>query len=165
MNATCAFAKDLQPLSYRVNSILKHADSKHFEQALLVREAAKRAVPSYAAISAVDPLVYEGREVLVNRMSYLHTDRQDPPWAFAVMAAAGYHKGGYCKLPHLGIRIRFEPGDIILLRGHVVPHEIEDWIGQRITIPHFTHLSMWRAMKNYTVFEGYDLEDPDSEDD
>jgi hypothetical protein len=46
-----------------------------------------------------------------------------------------------------------EPGDIILIRGRVVPHLIEPWTdGQRIAIPHFTHSSLWRAAGNHTVF-------------
>jgi hypothetical protein len=40
----------------------------------------------------------------------------------------------------------------VALRGRVVPHEIEEWVGQRITMPHFTHSSVWRAMGNFTVF-------------
>jgi hypothetical protein len=111
-------------------------------------------VPSYAAIASQDPLVYEGREILVNRQSLLHTDDQDPPWGYAILAAAGYHKGGFVRFPHLGLRVRFEPGDIIAVRGRVLPHEVEGWTGQRITIPHFTHSSMWRAMQNDTVFRG-----------
>src|SRR5882762_6030811 len=71
----------------------------------------------------------------------------------ALLFAFGEHQGGYVFLPHLGLRVRLQPGDVVPLRGRVVPHQIEEWVGQRITIPHFTHSSLWRALGKTSIFE------------
>ena len=35
-------------------------------------------------------------------------------------------------------------GTLILLRGHILPHEVEAWEGgQRVCVAHFTHQSLW----------------------
>ena len=103
------------------------------------------AQPFIRALNGIDILLFEGREFLFNRRSGLHTDRLDPQLGWAVLFALGNFKGGYVHLPHLGLRVRLEPGDMVLVRGRVVKHEIEDWEGgQRIGVPHFTHTSLWR---------------------
>ena len=103
-------------------------------------------VPFSKGLNAVDPLLLEGREILFNRKSGLHNDQSDPHLAWAILLALGNFKGGYIRVPALGLRARLEPGDAIFIRGRVLKHEIEAWSGgQRISIPHFTHTSVWRA--------------------
>ena len=144
---------NLRLLSHRINAILKFADPEHYSQLLVVKAKLEEMIPSYKSLCAIDPVLYEGRELLFNRLSGLHTDSQDPPLAWAILTAFGEFKGGYIFLPNLELRIRLEPGDIVLIRGRVVPHLIEDWTGgQRISIPHFTHSSVWRTVGNHTVF-------------
>ena len=47
--------------------------------------------------------------------------------------------------PQLNLRVCLLPGDFVLIRGRVLEHMIEEWDGgQRISIPHFTHTSLWR---------------------
>jgi hypothetical protein len=152
-NAMCQLIFQLRLLSHRINAFLKFADPDHHAELLKVVEKINALIPSYKSLCAIDPLLYEGREILFNRLSGLHTDSQDPPLGYAILAAFGDFKGGYVYLPNLGLRIRLHPGDVILLRGRVVPHVIEEWDeGQRICIPHFTHSSTWRAAGNNTVF-------------
>jgi len=152
MDATCEVVVDLQILSHRMNACLEYGDPDHYAEAITIRNTTRKQRASHDALSHSDVLVYEGREILYNRQSGLHTDSQDPELSWAVLSALGEHKGGHVFLPNLGLRVRLEPGDIIMLRGRVIPHEIEEWVGQRITVPHFTHSSMWRAMGNKTVF-------------
>jgi hypothetical protein len=45
------------------------------------------------------------------------------------MATLGYHKGGYLVLPELGLHVRLEPGDIVLIKGRMLHHFVEDWEG------------------------------------
>ncbi|KZP27388.1 hypothetical protein FIBSPDRAFT_730851, partial [Athelia psychrophila] len=90
---------------------------------------------------------YEAREILFNIQKEVHVDKQDPPLSWVVDLALGEHKGGHLVLPQLGLRIRLEPGDMIMLRGRMIRHGVEDWTGgQRICMPHFTHSSTWRMM-------------------
>lgn len=144
---------DFRLLSHRINIIIKFADPEHYKELLELKRRIEAMIPSYKTLCAIDPLLYEGREILFNRLSGLHTDSQDPPLAWAILTAFGKFKGGYVFLPHLGLRIRLEPGDIVLIRGRVIPHLIEEWTGgQRISIPHFTHSSLWRTAGLDTVF-------------
>jgi hypothetical protein len=101
---------------------------------------------SLAAWTSVDSLLLEGRELLLNRISGRHRDHQDPKLAYAGLFAAGNFKsGGHIFFPQLNLQVRLLPGDFVLLRGRVLEHEIEAWEGgQRISIPHFTHTSLWR---------------------
>jgi hypothetical protein len=152
MENTCRIVQLLEILSHRINAVLEHADPAHYAEALTLRDLVSKSRSSYAALAEWDVLVYEGREILYNRMSGLHTDSQDPHLGWAILAAFGFHKGGHVYLPNLGLRVRLEPGDVVALRGRVVPHQIEEWVGQRISIPHFTHSSMWKAFEKYSVF-------------
>jgi hypothetical protein len=142
--ATCRLWHELDLLSHRVNTVLKLLDPVFYAKLEKLRELAN-ARPFIQALHEIDVLLLEGREFLFNRKSGLHKDSHDPQLGWAVLFALGNFKGGYVHLPHLGLRVRLEPGDMVLIRGRVVQHEIEDWEGgQRISVPHFTHTSLWR---------------------
>lgn len=148
MKATTELTRRLAIVALRVNHVLKYGDPEHFKAAKELREKARRVLPIYNNLSTEDPLVYEGREVLWNRGSGLHVDKHDPQRSYAILTAFGDFKGGHIRIPHLGLRVRLQPGDCIAFRGRVLPHESEDWNeGQRISIPHFTHSKLWRSMK------------------
>ena len=153
MNATCTITRQLASLSARVNAVLQFGDPEHYAEAVRLRKKLKANIASYNNFATEDLLIYEGREILYNRTSTLHTDSSDPQNGWAILTAFGTFKGGYVRLPNLGLRIRLEPGDAIALRGRVIPHEVEAWDGgQRISIPHFTHSSVWRSMGFTSVF-------------
>jgi hypothetical protein len=79
-------------------------------------------------------------------------DIQDPPLSWAVLVAFEDFTGGGVYIESLGLRIRYRPGDCIAIRGRVVPHEVmDDYQGQRISIPHFTHSDAWKAVGNHAV--------------
>lgn len=153
MNATSLVTRQLAPVSARVNAVIKHGDPEHYSQAVALRAALCEHVPSYRNLSTEDILVYEGREVLYNCRTALHKDIADPPKSYAILMAFGDFTGGHVRIPHLGLRVGLLPGGGIPLRGRVLPHEVELWAGgQRISVPHFTHSSMWRSMCMYSVF-------------
>jgi len=63
------------------------------------------------------------------------------------LVALGDFQGGGSFIPRLNLRMFYQPGTIILLRGHILPHEVEVFSeGQRISIAHFTHESLWREL-------------------
>ncbi|KIM72644.1 hypothetical protein PILCRDRAFT_15949 [Piloderma croceum F 1598] len=126
MDATCRTVQLLEIVSYMVNTFLEHADPEHYKEALALRDLICRARLSYDALADWDVLVYEGREILYNRKSGLHTDSQDPHLSWAILVAAGSHSGGHVHLSHLGLGVRLQPGDMTAIRGRVIPHEIED---------------------------------------
>jgi hypothetical protein len=139
-------------LSRKINETIKHVDPLFFDALSRLRQECvghrpgTGKHPSLTAWTAVDPCLFEGRELLFNRISGLHRDSQDPKLAYAGLYAAGdFKSGGHVSLPQLNLRVRLLPGDFILIRGRVLEHEIEAWEGgQRISVPHFTHTSLWR---------------------
>lgn len=143
--------KGLGPLAYRVNAFLQHADPIHYAEACAIRQQL-RSVASYDALCSLDPLVYEGRELLYNSFFDIHTDSNDAHLTWAILAAAGDFTGGWVSFPHLGIRVRMNAGDMVAVRGRVVPHAVDQWAsGQRICIPHFSHASTWKSVNNNSV--------------
>lgn len=143
---TTHFLKKMKGLSERINEAIRLTDPEFHQSLLQLREAALKKHPIFEALNAIDPLLLEGRELLFNRLSGIHRDSLDPILGWAGLYAAGYYtSGGYLYIPPLKLRIRFQPGDFVLIRGRVVEHAIQEWSGgQRISIPHFTHTSLWR---------------------
>lgn len=139
---------DIPLLGHRVNVLTKTLDPNHYYDAEELKARLSKMYPGYAAIAHLDNLVYDGREILWNVRSELHTDQQDPLFGWAILCLFGDFKGGHLYLPNIGLRIRAEPGDIVFLKGRVVHHLIEDWTGsQQISVPHFTHTSVWKMVK------------------
>jgi hypothetical protein len=145
-SSTAELYRKLDHLSRKVNEAIRLADPIFFDALTQLSKVSKEKHSSLAVWDSVDPLLLEGRELLFNRLSGRHFDSQDPKLAYAGLYAAGnFSKGGYLFFKQLNLRVRLLPGDFVLLRGRVLAHEIEEWEGgQRISIPHFTHTSLWR---------------------
>ena len=78
----------------------------------------------------LDPLLYEGRELLFNRISGTHLDLQDPQLAYAGLYIAGsFVSGGEVFFPELNLKVCALPSGFILLKGRVLLHRIEHWVG------------------------------------
>lgn len=101
------------------------------------------------ALDSIDPLITEGRAIMYNRKTPPHVDRLDPPRSWATMITFGnFTEGGDCYIDRLKLRIRYLPGDAIIIRGRILQHEVEEWgPGQRISIAHFTHSALWKSEK------------------
>lgn len=57
-----------------------------------------------------------------------------------------FTEGGECYIKRLKLRIRYLPGDAIIIRGRILAHEVEEWgPGQRVSIAHFTHTALWES--------------------
>jgi hypothetical protein len=131
-----------------MNEAIRCSDPIHFGHAQELGAHVEWEHVFVHTIGVLDLSVYEGHEVLMNVCSPIHLDKQDSKKSFAGMAALGYHKGGYIVLPELGLHIRLEPGDFVLIIGRMLRHFVEDWEGgQGICIPHFTHYSVSRMMQ------------------
>jgi hypothetical protein len=136
----------MKELSERINETIRLVDPVFFKAITELRQVSSEKHPSLRMWNSQDPLLFEGRELLFNRSSGKHVDSQDPKAAYAGLFAAGnFTSGGVLHIPGLNLRVRLLPGDFVLIRGRVLEHEIEPWDGgQRISIPHFTHTSLWR---------------------
>jgi hypothetical protein len=79
-----------------------------------------------------------------NRQTPLHGDLADPLKSWVVLLVLGKFTKGHLWIPKLQLRLFYEPGTIVIFRGHLLPHEVECWEGgQRVSIVHFTHQSLW----------------------
>ncbi len=142
------FMKESEFISRRLNGILKEIDAKFHEGLGKVREVINK-ISGVATFSGIDPILMEGRSLIFNRETPMHNDNLDCPtgWQF-LLSAGNFTSGGSLYLPHLNLRLRLLPGDLIALRGRVLSHEVEPWIGgQRISMVNFTHESIWDYAK------------------
>lgn len=137
---------DTRFLGHHINFLVQSIDPIFFHNITHLGQKLSSTEPLVKALMAIDVPIFEGREYLYNRQSGLHTDSQDPPGAWAFLVAAGdFKQGGEIRMPQVGLTVRLLPGDAVMIRGRVVEHEILDWSGgQRISLPHFTHTSLWR---------------------
>jgi hypothetical protein len=165
-STTCELYQNLSCLSERVNEAVRLIDPKFHLHLSTLRSVSEQRHPVLKCLNSIDPLLFEGRELLFNRRSQIHRDRQDPPLAYAGLFAAGnFTSGGYLVFPLLGpLRIRLRPGDFSLVRGRILEHMTEEWDGgQRIGIPHFTHTALWRNCGLAHLVSTGTLPDEDSE--
>ncbi|KAG2029772.1 hypothetical protein BDR03DRAFT_1041897 [Suillus americanus] len=110
---------NLSFLNVRLNSALKELDPLQFQAMLALRAALRKKYPYVKAMETIDCLLWEGRSIQYNRQTPLHPDSTDPPKAWVALVAL----------------------------GHILPHEVlafQD--GQRVSIAHFTHESLWTEL-------------------
>jgi hypothetical protein len=133
-------------LSKGVNALLKCIDEPQYEALVELHARACASSGVMRMLSAIDPILMEGRAIMYNRRTPVHADTQDPFRGWAVMITFGeFATGGTLHIPRLSLRIRYLPGDVVVLRGRLLEHEVEEWgLGQRVSIAHFTHESLWR---------------------
>lgn len=146
-STTATGLAEMKSLSLLVNAILNKIDKAQFEALESLHRKVSLRHPVVEALSAIDPLLMEGRAIMFNRKTPEHKDRLDPLRAWATMITFGnFTEGGECYIKRLRLRVRYLPGDAIVIRGRILAHEVEDWgPGQRISIAHFTHTSLWES--------------------
>jgi hypothetical protein len=156
---TAELYRKFHHLSTMINKTIQLVDPRFFNALTQLYKKATKEYAFLAAWGAVDPLLLEGREILLNRISGPHRDQQDPKLGYAGLFAAGsFTSGGSLFFSQLNLRVRLLPGDFVLLRGRVLEHEIEAWEGgQRISIPHFTHTSLWRTFGLHGLVDTFPL--------
>ena len=137
----------MKTLSLLVNTILEKIDKNQFDALVTLQAKICQCYPVVAALSSIDPLIMEGRAIMFNRKTPLHTDRLDPFHAWATMITFGnFSEGGEYYINCLKLRICYLPGDVIIIHGRVLAHEVEEWgVGQHISIAHFTHTALWES--------------------
>ena len=139
-----ALRRNLFASSIRINSILKHIDPKQHQALEVLGKAVHKKYAFAQALDSIDPLLFEGRAIMWNRQTVLHGDTTDPIRAWVALFVLGKFKKGFLVFPRLNLRLSYEPGTIVFLRGHILPHEVEAWEGgQRVSVVHFTHQSAW----------------------
>ncbi|KAF8220968.1 hypothetical protein L208DRAFT_1061082, partial [Tricholoma matsutake] len=133
-------------LSNGINAILEYVDKVQYDSLCCLMEAMSKDNPMVKMMLSIDPLVMEGCAIMYNHQTPEHSDTKDPLPAWAVMITFGkFVVGGCLFVQRLCLCIQYLPGDVIVIRGRLLPHEVEEWgLGQRISIAHFTHKSLWK---------------------
>ncbi|KAI5895948.1 uncharacterized protein SCHCODRAFT_02663830 [Schizophyllum commune H4-8] len=140
----CNLMRDLRLISDPVEAVLRAVDPAQYVAMQDLRLRLEGACAYLRGLNAIDPIPFMGRIVVFNRQTPAHNDKRDPANAWTCIVAAGDFRGGSLRISNLNLTVRLEPGDAVMLRGHVLMHEVEDWEGsQRISIVHFTHQSLW----------------------
>jgi hypothetical protein len=95
-------------------------------------------------IYVIGPLLQEGQAIMLNPQTLQHADQTDPLNTWVTLIMLGEFTGRHLFIPCLNLRLLYEPGAIIMLRGHCLPHKVEAWEGvQQVSIVPFTHKSLW----------------------
>lgn len=142
----CNAVMELGLLSHRINMLYDAIDPTQFNALVELMNLVKKEFSHVAALSKIDPLVMEGRAIMFNRMTPNHPDSLDPPRGWAFLAILGNFTEGKIYIRRLGLRMRYIPGDVVAIRGKILEHEVEAWVGgQRISIAHFTHQTLFEA--------------------
>ncbi|KAG2128964.1 uncharacterized protein EDB93DRAFT_1108849 [Suillus bovinus] len=139
-------------LFYRVNVPMKSVDPTYYQDAQELKKHLIDLHPAYASLTQKDILVYDGLEVLWSVWSQIHCDPQDPTFSWAALCIfINTFTGGELYMPNVGLWVCMQPGDIVLIKERVVRYCIEEWTGeQQISIPIFTHTSVWKIVKEFT---------------
>lgn len=136
--------QDMGLASHRINEVLCLLDPLAYDSHTTLR---KKLVSMYAHVksrAAISPLLFQGQSYIYNRQTPNHFDRKEPKASWTPLFTAGLYTGGYLRIRGLGLRMWFGPGACIFLRGGLCPHEVEPFEGgQRISIAHFCHQSVW----------------------
>jgi hypothetical protein len=130
-----------------MNAALSFIDPDAHRAHLKLREELVKTYPHARGRAVIDPSLFLGRSVIYNRQTPNHFDRRDPITGWTPLVVFGRFTGGSLHIRRLGIRMSFLPGTCIWIRGRVLAHEVEVFEGgQRVSIAHFCHQSVWDAM-------------------
>ncbi|KAF8607077.1 hypothetical protein BDV93DRAFT_519987 [Ceratobasidium sp. AG-I] len=97
------------------------------------------------ALSVNNPVVLVGCAFIFSRSTPLHFDHKEPPEGWAILVVLGDCTTGMLAIPRLGIKFRYLPGTVVLLRGRLLDHEVVEWDGEgmRICLAYFNHETEW----------------------
>ncbi|TFK78317.1 hypothetical protein K466DRAFT_507451, partial [Polyporus arcularius HHB13444] len=145
-NGSCETFRELSIITSYVMGAFEELDPLQHDRMRALYEWRLREVASSVAMAAVDPgMFFEGREMQFNRYSLLHFDTNDPSWAWAIIIYFGTFPTCTLKFRQLMLQVTLRPGDMVMMRGRDVLHEVCDWdLGERHLLVHFTHQTLWK---------------------
>lgn len=146
--SACALVvSEISLLSERVNETLRCLDPEAHTSHQELAQSLSKAYPHVRARAAIDPILFQGRSIIFNRQTPNHFDTKDPKLGWNPLTVAGAFTGGRLRIRRLGLRMWFGGGACAFVRGAILEHEIEEFDGgQRISIAHFCHDSLWKEM-------------------
>lgn len=140
LEACATLIDQLDVFNHQMNVLLEEIDKAQFDSLTAIWNTLKETRPWLEGMSAYDCQVIGGRAIIFNRRSGEHRDGGDDPLAWAFLIVLGDFVNGEMVLKDVNLRTRYLPGDVIIMRGNVLWHEVESYIGtERICMVLFSH--------------------------
>jgi hypothetical protein len=85
------------------------------------------------------PSFFSALEVITNRVTPLHRDKQAAPQMYDFLVSGGTHTNTWFDLPDVGARLSYNPGTITAICGKVLRHGVSTWQEKtdRLCVAHF----------------------------
>jgi hypothetical protein len=136
---TVALFEKLTMVSEAINTILWTIDIDQYNAMAQLRH--KMAIhPHVRALQGIDKCLYLGRRIIFNGATMEHVDRNEYAHGWTPLVCLGACLGRLV-VRRIGAIVSYNHGDIIFLRGAILPHEVEvsEGTGMRVTLAHFAH--------------------------
>lgn len=143
LEASATLIRQLNVFNHGMNYLLEEVDKAQYDSLKLIWETLKAGRPWVEAMSTYDCQVIGGRAIIFNRRSGRHRDKGDAPLAWAFLIVLGDFVNGNMVFEDVNLKTRYLPGDVVLMRGNVLWHEVERYMGlERICMVLFSHGSI-----------------------
>ena len=73
-----------------------------------------------------------------------HKDRGDDPATGAIIASVS--AAAVVVLDGIKCRVLLEPGDLLYLKGDLIPHYVEEWSGERYSLVYFADRNVFTTL-------------------
>lgn len=73
---------------------------------------------------------FTGIALIVNELTLPHRDRGGEGPGFDLLFSLGTHTKAYLSTPNLGARFSYQPGNIVVINGRALLHEVDEWEGE-----------------------------------
>lgn len=127
-------SKALENLSFFVSQLFAAIDPEVYARYRIVY---LNVIRTYSIISYLDPnplQCFVGYYILINMLTEIHIDVNDPPDGWVAMAVFGDHVGGELCLPDIEIALPYKDCDIVFIRSRALRHFIRQFEGDRYVI-------------------------------
>jgi hypothetical protein len=139
--ASCEYLDSISPITEKLAAVLHAADPEYYSECMDIMQ---HMPPGTEILNTCNGDPFTGKAILVNKRTLLHRDLNDVKHGLAIMCVYGKFIGGEFCLPDLGIKVRYQPGDLIVFRSYMLNHFIASWSGDfRYTTVYFNSASVF----------------------
>lgn len=93
------------------------------------------------------PSVFSGSQIIANRKSVDHRDRQSRAEWYDILATVGPYEDGKMVLRNLGAELQYDSGTVVAIGGRVVRHEVMEFEGERVCYTNFIRAAVHERMR------------------
>lgn len=140
------FLSSTRNLHFRLNHLVSLLHPSLYHLLLSVRPLIHEHPTIHQLLSLWDSL-FLGHSVIMNRTSGEHLDSHGLRRGFDGLLAAGTFAEGDLYFKDMNVRLKFEPGTLVLFDGTAQRHSVLGWTGdQRISNAFFVHRSVFEEL-------------------